>query len=266
MIKKILFLLLCFFVADVALSQEYFVVALTENVSMQNMKLKKGYRYDLSPKSNLELAKEARAIVYNKSKYLELGNDLRVESYKPEQWRSRLEKVQPATNIIAYIGKMYRIRKLEEQSNNSGHAGVRALNKKVMSRISSNGDEIFPMDSAKILGNSVRLKWTLEKKLMKAKLIITNKNSGAKVLEKDVPNSGEFEFVFPSQGTFEWKLFSTFENIGSEPALFIKPDATENASLLEDIEIFRELTKDLSRETAAQLLDDYLFYNKIIEP
>jgi len=267
--KKALYIL-CLNLSFITIkSQDVFIVVYQGKVgfkdcnSSDRVVLDCNLKYAIPPDKNIKF-ESGRAIVFTKNKYFEVNN-ADCLSYRDIVNKLRTISAKTQSFFWEYTKKLHVFSEIQKSTKGAVAGGTRAIDDKTNKKTDRHNETFFPVDSAKMLSNSIHLKWELENKLFGAKLIVVNKQTNDTVYNKIAPQQGEIELVIEKEGSYNWFIYSGMEKKKYIYRLFIKPGEAERKNLV-------HLLKGLKTEIAAMdddlknmVIEDFLYQNKIAE-
>ena len=250
-------------------AQEIFIVAYKGDIVLnRGSKLIYNFRYTLDRGSVLSFQIDASALIFTKDKYFTIEKMAVATDYSYTQLINRFNTTPAQKNngFSSYLQKTHLYStEVKESSKGSTIAGIKAIDNNAGKFVRDIYETIFPQDSAKLLANSIILKWEMPNKIFGAKLIVVNIQLNDTLYNSAASNKGEVNVAINKEGTYNWFLYSKMENKKTINRVFIKPNSSEVAALQNELEKFKNQTVIFSEELRALVLDDYLYQNHIVQ-
>lgn len=248
--------------------QEIYVVAFKGKVSFSDGRvLVPNFRYAI-PTGNATVSfdKDSKSIVFMGDKHFVVEPDYNL----PHNYaflKNAIQQIaaQPKNSFLAYLSKTHLYNSsLQESAKGAAKGGVKGIDNGNM-KLNEKEDRVFPMDSAILLSNTIRLTWPADAKVYGMKLIVINTITKDTLYNEPAPAKLQIDKKIDTEGTYNWFLYSKLENKKTIDRVFIKPDAKMANKLKDNLAQFKNSIASLSEELQALVLEDYLSENRILE-
>jgi hypothetical protein len=137
-------------------------------------------------------------------------------------------------------------------------AGIRGLNGKKGGKLRDQEQYAIPIDSAKLVKNTVVLEWKLGKNNTSGHLKITNAATEEVIVDKTVEGTGTLILKLENDGWYDWELTSVLDNKTIASNSFVKLSAIQTKNELAALDEFKKSLINFDEESKSLLIDDYL--------
>ncbi len=244
------------------MAQEVYLVVYEGEVFMDNRSLNKGHRYTFPVSSSVKITKDSKTIFFTKSKLV----TVQPTTEKKLSQRNVLALINREPNkidLIDYIFRLYKITKIEEASKGKTIAGVSGWNKSDYDDSGADSDRFFPMDSAKIIGKDISLKWNFKSKIIGAKIYFIHKASKDTLYNSSISEKGFAKISVLKEGEYEWVIISKIEKRTPLRRALFKLSSFDEKKIIDDFNEFKKQISVFDQTIQDNIIEKYLFSRNV---
>jgi len=135
-------------------------------------------------------------------------------------------------------------------------AGIRGLNGKKGGKLREQDQYAIPIDSSKLVKNTVVFEWKLGKNITSGNLKVTNAATEKVIIDKTVEGKGTLSLKLENDGWYDWELTSSLDNKTIASNSFVKLSASESQKELAALDEFKKSLINFDEESKSLLIDD----------